>query len=73
MSTAPVLQATVLRFDPADGSGSVITDNGAEIPFSGAAFARSGLRLLRAGQRVRCTLDGSGGVTLVTVWTLPEP
>lgn len=46
------MQATVHRFDPDDGSGSVLTDNGRELPFAASVFAASRLRHLRVGQRV---------------------
>ena len=45
------MQATVHRFDPETGAGSVLLDDGTELPFDGEAFERSGLRLLRVGQR----------------------
>ena len=63
------MQATVATFDPATGSGTVLTDDGRRVAFDGAAFAAGGLRLLRLGQRVR--LDTADGrvvrVTLVTL------
>lgn len=49
------MQGSVHRFDPQTGAGSVLLDDGAELPFDGEAFAHSGLRLLRVGQRL--TLD----------------
>lgn len=49
------MQASVHRFDPQTGDGSVLLDDGTEVPFDGAAFERSGLRLLRIGQRL--TID----------------
>jgi cold shock CspA family protein len=64
------VQATVATFDPATGSGTVLTDDGRRVAFDGAAFAAGGLRLLRLGQRVR--LDTSDGrVVRVTLVTLP--
>ena len=45
-------------FDPATGDGSVLLDDGRRVPFDGAVFARSGLRLLRTGQRVTVELSG---------------
>jgi cold shock CspA family protein len=64
------VQATVATFDPADGSGTVLTDDGRRIPYDGAAFAAGGLRLLRPGQRVRLeTRDGR--VVRITIATLP--
>lgn len=46
------MQATVHRFDRDTGSGSVLRDDGVELPFDAAAFATSELRLLRVGQRL---------------------
>ncbi|EWT00164.1 2-phospho-L-lactate guanylyltransferase [Intrasporangium oryzae NRRL B-24470] len=46
------MQATVHTFDPADRSGSVLLDDGLELPFTQDAFDPSGLRLLRIGQRL---------------------
>ena len=45
-------------FDPATGDGSVLLDDGRRVPFDGSVFARSGLRLLRTGQRVTIELSG---------------
>jgi 2-phospho-L-lactate/phosphoenolpyruvate guanylyltransferase len=52
------VQASVHSFDPATGDGSVLLDDGRRVPFDGAVFARSGLRLLRTGQRVTVELSG---------------
>ena len=57
-------------FDPADGSGTVLTDDGRRIPYDGAAFAAGGLRLLRLGQRVRLE-SADGRVVRITIVTLP--
>lgn len=46
-------------FDPATGDGSVLLDDGRRVPFDGSVFARSGLRLLRTGQRVTVELSGA--------------
>jgi 2-phospho-L-lactate guanylyltransferase len=64
------VQATVATFDPADGSGTVLTDDGRRIPYDGAAFAAGGLRLLRLGQRVRLE-SADGRVVRITIATLP--
>jgi cold shock CspA family protein len=48
----------VHSFDPATGDGSVLLDDGRRVPFDGSVFARSGLRLLRTGQRVTVELSG---------------
>lgn len=44
------------RFDPDVHVGSVLTDDGLVIPFSAAAFATSGLRHVRPGQRLNIEL-----------------
>jgi cold shock CspA family protein len=58
-----VVQASVHSFDPQTGGGSVLLDDGRRVPFEGEVFARSGLRVLRTGQRVTVELspaeDGS--------------
>jgi cold shock CspA family protein len=46
------MQASVHRYNDEDGSGSVLLDDGREIPFDGKVMDASGLRLLRPGQRV---------------------
>jgi cold shock CspA family protein len=71
------VQATVRSFDPATRSGTVLLDDGVELPFDSAAFDASGLRLLRVGQRVRIeTAVGGHGrpaVTFLTIHTLSSP
>ncbi len=57
------MQATVHRFDPGEGTGALVDDAGAVLPFGADAFARSGLRHLRVGQRLTVETDGSGRVT----------
>lgn len=70
------MQATVRTFDPATRSGTVLLDDGAELPFDWSAFDAGGLRLLRVGQRVRIetTTAGPSGrtVTYLTIATLPD-
>lgn len=51
------MQASVHSFDPSTGSGSVLLDDGRRVPFDASVFERSGLRLLRSGQRVSIELD----------------
>jgi cold shock CspA family protein len=51
-------QATVGSFDPQCGSGTVLLDDGTPLAFGAEAFADSGFRLLRSGQRVQVLLDG---------------
>jgi cold shock CspA family protein len=71
------VQATVYRYDPATGSGSVLTDDGVVLPFDLAALRLSGLRHLRPGQRltVHRTPDspdspGQGRITQLTLGTI---
>jgi cold shock CspA family protein len=54
------VQASVHRFDADSGAGSVLTDQGLVLAFSAEAFAGSGLRHLRVGQRLSIELSGSG-------------
>ena len=65
------MQATVRSFDPAAGSGSVFLDDGTVVGFGPAAFAGSGLRLLRPGQRVTIGCDPGGVITGLTLATFP--
>jgi 2-phospho-L-lactate/phosphoenolpyruvate guanylyltransferase len=65
------VQGTVATFDPETRSGTVLLDDGSPVTFSGQAFAASGLRLLRLGQRVRLDYDESGVVVRLTLPTLP--
>ncbi|HTW21777.1 MAG TPA: hypothetical protein VME70_16390 [Mycobacteriales bacterium] len=66
------VQATVRRFDEQTRGGDVLLDDGTVTPYDAAAFDRSGLLLLRPGQRVRLEFDGSGNVTLITIATMPN-
>ncbi len=50
------MQATVHEFDPVSGGGSVLLDDGRRVPFDPDTFERSGLRLLRPGQRLTISL-----------------
>jgi hypothetical protein len=54
------MQASVHTFDDGTGAGSVLLDDGREVPFTGAVFARSALRHVRPGQRVSIELSGTG-------------
>ncbi len=67
------MQATVKEFSSASRSGSVLLDDGSEVRFDGDAFNRSGLRLLRPGQRVKLRVDEAGRVEWLTIVTLPDP
>lgn len=65
------VQGTIRRFAPDSRDGSVLLDDGSDLPFDAAAFDAGGLRLLRPGQRVRLERDDRGRVTLVTIVTFP--
>lgn len=65
------MQGTVAHFDPETHRGEVLLDDGARVEFDAAAFAASGLRLLRPGQRVHLDHD-EGRVTRVTLPTMRE-
>jgi 2-phospho-L-lactate/phosphoenolpyruvate guanylyltransferase len=64
------MQGTVATFDADTGAGTVLLDDGTQVAFDGAAFARSGLRLLRMGQRVRLERDDRGHVVEVSLPTM---
>lgn len=66
------MQGTVFTFDEQTQEGSVVLDSGSRIDFDAAAFATSGLRLLRPGQRVRFDVDGDH-ITALTILTLAPP
>ncbi len=63
------MQATVRSFDPGSRSGTVVLDDGSELPYDRDAFDAGGIRLLRVGQRVRIEVDWPR-VTFLTVATL---
>jgi cold shock CspA family protein len=65
------MQATVFEFDDTDDSGTVVLDDGERLAFGPQAFAASGLRLLRPGQRVRVEVSPGGRVESLTILTLP--
>ena len=67
------MQGTVHRYDAASQSGSLLLDDGSELRFDAAAFARSGLRLLRSGQRVQIRVDPAGAVVGLALVTMPQP
>ncbi|MGH8774956.1 MAG: hypothetical protein ACRDWI_07215 [Jiangellaceae bacterium] len=69
------MQATVASYDPATRSGSVLLDDGTELPYDSDAFDAGGLRLARVGQRVRIRTGGDGAdrrVSFLTLVTLAE-
>jgi cold shock CspA family protein len=53
------MQASVHRYHDENGSGSVLLDDGREIPFDGKVLDASGLRLLRPGQRVSIEMSAT--------------
>lgn len=74
-----LVQATVRTYDPTTRAGTVLLDDGVELPYSADALPRTGLRHLRVGQRVRIDVtdpdgtDDTGGSTRVkalTIYTL---
>ena len=52
------MQANVHRYHQENRSGSVLLDDGREIPFDGSVFDASGLRQVRPGQRVSIEMSG---------------
>lgn len=69
------MQATVRTFDAATRSGTVLLDDGVELPYDREAFDRGGIRLLRVGQRVRIETDDAPSgrvVTYLTIATLTD-
>ncbi len=66
------MQGTVATFDPAERTGTVLLDDGTEVTFSASAFAASGLRLLRLGQRVRLDQRDGAVVALSLITMRPE-
>jgi len=68
------VQATVRTFDAQTRSGTVLMDDGVELPYDSSAFDAGELRLARVGQRVRIRVDAAGSqVTFLTLATLPDP
>jgi 2-phospho-L-lactate guanylyltransferase len=65
------MQGTVATFDEASRAGTVLLDDGTRLEFSGAAFAASGLRLLRLGQRVRLERADDGSITALALISMP--
>lgn len=61
------MQGTVATYDPDAHTGTLLLDDGTELAFGAEAFAGSGLRLLRLGQRVRIESDSAGAVTRVAI------
>jgi cold shock CspA family protein len=65
------MQGTVARFDETSHAGTVLLDDGTRVDFPGTAFAASGLRLLRLGQRVRLERAADGSIVALTLITMP--
>jgi 2-phospho-L-lactate guanylyltransferase len=68
-----LMQGTVRTFDPETRGGTVLLDDGTELPYDAAAFDAGGLRLARIGQRVALRADSRGRITALTLATLPLP
>ena len=68
-----LMQGTVRSFDPETRGGTVLLDDGTELPYDAAAFDAGGLRLARVGQRVALRADAAGRITALTLATLPLP
>ena len=63
------MQATVRSYDPLTG-GTVLLDDGVELPYDAATVRSAGLLMLRIGQRVRIAVDeGPSRVTSLTLST----
>lgn len=69
MGQAETMQGTVSNFNE-DTSGEVVLDNGRRVAFDAAAFAVSGLRFLRLGQRVSLESDADGRIVAVRILTM---
>jgi len=61
------MQGTVATYDPETHAGTLLLDDGTELAFPAQAFERSGLRLLRLGQRVTLESGPDGAVTRVAL------
>lgn len=61
------MQGTIATFDPDERAGTLLLDDGSELAFDAEAFRRSGLRLLRLGQRVEIETEVTGGVHRVGI------
>jgi cold shock CspA family protein len=64
------MQATVAKFSSDTHCGTVLLDDGAGLPFDTNAFAGSGLRFLRLGQRVNIRVV-DGRIAAITLATFP--
>ena len=69
------MQASIFAFDPRTRSGSVLLDDGTQLPYGASAFDAGSMRLARVGQRVRIEVAGDGEqqhVTFLTLATLSD-
>jgi 2-phospho-L-lactate/phosphoenolpyruvate guanylyltransferase len=70
------VQATVNTYDPSSRTGTVLLDDGVELPFGEDAVAAGEMRFLRFGQRVRIRTEGTDPdqrVTFLVLSTLADP
>ena len=61
------MQGTVASFSAETRSGTVLLDDGRELSFSAEAFATSGMRMFRLGQRVKLRIVDSRIVALTHI------
>ena len=54
-------QGTIRDYDPANRSGSLLTDDRVEVAIDAASLGDDAIRALRIGQRVRFRLEGTDG------------
>jgi 2-phospho-L-lactate guanylyltransferase len=64
------MQGTVATFDETSCAGTVLLDDGTQVEFPGRAFAASGLRLLRIGQRVQLSRAPDGSIETLALITM---
>jgi hypothetical protein len=71
----PFMQATVRTFDPHTRAGTVLLDDGIELPYEAGSLAHTAIRHLRIGQRVTVQTSGEGADTKVSalhIYTIPN-
>ncbi|HEX5205761.1 cold-shock protein [Paractinoplanes rhizophilus] len=61
------MQGTIATFDPRTRAGTLLLDDGTELAFDADAFQRSGLRLLRLGQRVVVEAEATGLISRLAI------
>lgn len=64
------MQATVRSFSHQTASGTVLLDDGVELPYDAEAFASSNLRHLRVGQRLTVVVTAAGPSWRVSAMSL---